>query len=274
MRPAFYLLLSVLIASFSGVLAKISTLSPQTIAFYRVFIASFLFLLIVKKTRFLPLQDEMLSALAGFFLAMHFRFWIEAFDHTTVAGAVIPLMLQPVVTGFLSYLLYKERPTPQQFVTGSIVVIGVLISALGNEKFSDATRGDWLAITGTLFLCGYLVLGKKLNQRMGSLAFSLRTHAVASIVLFALSFPSFEIVPLREWFILLALGAGCSFLGYLFINISLKNFPSSVVSVALVGETSLSMLWAYLLLGEVLGVFQVAGFLISSAGLVLFLLNA
>ncbi|PLV55818.1 DMT family transporter [Thermotoga sp. SG1] len=274
MRPVFYLLFGVLIASFSGVLVKISTLSPQTIAFYRVFIASLLFLLIAKKPRFLPLRDEMLSILAGFFLAMHFRFWIAAFDHTTVAGAVIPLMLQPVVTSFLSYLLYRERPALQQLITGSIVVMGVMISALGNGKFSNATTGDWLAITGTLFLCGYLVLGRKLNRKMGSTAFSLRTHAVASIVLFAFSFPSFEIVPLREWFILIALGAGCSFLGYLFINISLKNFPSSVVSMALVGETSLSMLWAYLFLGEVLGIFQITGFLISTAGLILFLLNA
>jgi len=253
---------------------KISSLSPQTIAFYRVFIASLLFLSIAKKPRFFPFHDEILSALAGFLLAMHFRFWISAFDHTTVAGAVIPLMLQPVVTGFLSYLLYREIPTLQQIITGSVVVIGVLISAFENENFSGFDEGDWLAITGTLFLCGYLVLGRKLNQKMGSLAFSTRTHVVASIVLFALSFSSFEIVPLREWFILIALGAGCSFLGYLFINLSLKNFPSSVVSMALVGETSLSMLWAYLLLGEVLGVFQVAGFVISTIGLVLFLLKA
>jgi len=102
----------------------------------------------------------------------------------------------------------------------------------------------------------------------------MKTHVIASIVLFTLSFPSFEIVPMREWFILIALGAGCSFLGYLLINLSLKSFPSGIVSMALVGESSLAILWAHLLLGEIIRIFQVAGFMISTIGLALFLLKA
>jgi len=72
LKPVFYLLLSVLVASFSGIFIKLSSLPPTTIAFYRVFIASLLFFLVKRRVGLFSLKKEMLSLIAGFFLAMHF----------------------------------------------------------------------------------------------------------------------------------------------------------------------------------------------------------
>ncbi|KAF2960704.1 DMT family transporter [Thermotoga sp. 38H-to] len=272
MKPVFYLLLSVLVASFSGIFIKLSSLPPTTIAFYRVFIASLLFFLVKRRVGLFSLKKEMLSLIAGFFLAMHFFFWVSAFNHTTVAGAVIPLTLQPVLTGLLSWLIYGERISPFRIVTGSTVVTGVVLALAGKEGFSGVSRGDLLAVVGVVFFCGYLVLGRYLNRAMGSMEFSLRTHALASAVL-AFLVPSFGVVETKEWFILIGLGVGCSFLGYLFINLSLRYFSSSVVSVVLVGEPVLSVLWSFLLLGEAVTFFEAIGFIVSVIGLVLFILK-
>jgi len=272
LKPVFYLLLSVLVASFSGIFIKLSSLPPTTIAFYRVFIASLLFFLVKRRVGLFSLKKEMLSLIAGFFLAMHFFFWVSAFNHTTVAGAVIPLTLQPVLTGLLSWLIYGERISPFRIVTGSTVVTGVVLALAGKEGFSGVSRGDLLAVVGVVFFCGYLVLGRYLNRAMGSMEFSLRTHALASAVL-AFLVPSFGVVETKEWFILIGLGVGCSFLGYLFINLSLRYFSSSVVSVVLVGEPVLSVLWSFLLLGEAVTFFEAIGFIVSVIGLVLFILK-
>ena len=272
LKPVFYLLLSVLVASFSGIFIKLSSLPPTTIAFYRVFIASLLFFLVKRRVGLFSLKKEMLSLIAGFFLAMHFFFWVSAFNHTTVAGAVIPLTLQPVLTGLLSWLIYGERISPFRIVTGSTVVTGVVLALAGKEGFSGVSRGDLLAVVGVVFFCGYLVLGRYRNRAMGSMEFSLRTHALASAVL-AFLVPSFGVVETKEWFILIGLGVGCSFLGYLFINLSLRYFSSSVVSVVLVGEPVLSVLWSFLLLGEAVTFFEAIGFIVSVIGLVLFILK-
>ncbi len=272
LKPVFYLLLSVLAASFSGILIKLSSLPPATIAFYRVFIASLFFFLVKRRVELFSLKKEVLSLAAGFFLAMHFFFWVSAFNHTTVAGAVIPLTLQPVLTGLLSWLVYGERLGPFRIVTGSTVVAGVVLALAGKEGFSGISRGDLLAVIGVVFFCGYLVLGRYLNRAMGSMNFSLKTHALASTVL-AFLVPSFRVVEAREWFILIGLGVGCSFLGYLLINLSLKYFSSSVVGVVLVGEPVLSILWSFLLLGETVTFFEIIGFIVAIIGLVLFILK-
>lgn len=272
LKPVFYLLLSVLVASFSGIFIKLSSLPPTTIAFYRVLIASLLFFLVKRKVELFSLKKEMLSLIAGFFLAMHFFFWVSAFNHTTVSGAVIPLTLQPVLTGLLSWLIYGEKLSPFRIVTGSAVVAGVVLALAGKEGFSGVSRGDLLAVVGVVFFCGYLVLGKYLNRAMGSMEFSLRTHALASAVL-AFLVPSFGVVETKEWLILIGLGVGCSFLGYLFINLSLRYFSSSVVSVVLVGEPVLSVLWSFLLFGEAVTFFEAIGFIVAVIGLVLFILK-
>ncbi|PLV60386.1 hypothetical protein AS005_03685 [Thermotoga sp. KOL6] len=273
MKPAFYLLGSVVIASFSGILIKSSSLPPGTIAFYRLLIASLLFLTVKRKRCAFSFHDEMLSILSGFLLAMHFYFWVSAFKHTTVTGAVIPLTLQPVVTSFFSYLFYKEKLTLFQLLTGSTVVLGVLIAVFDKGSISNVSKGDLMAIVGVLFFCGYLIVGRSLNKKMGSFNFSMRTHIVATMILLVLGTPSFKIVDVKEWFILIVLGAGCSFLGYLLINISLKYFPSSVVSIALVGEPALAILWSSLMLRESATLFQILGFAISVIGLLLFLIK-
>ncbi|OQX57104.1 MAG: hypothetical protein B5M49_04560 [Thermotoga sp. 4484_232] len=75
---------------------------------------------------------------------------------------------------------------------------------------------------------------------------------------------------LRNLWITIFLGFGCSFLGYSLITNSLRFFKTGSVSMALVGEPVLGVLWSVILLKETPTIYQVAGLVISGIGLMIF----
>jgi len=267
------LFLGVFIVSFSGIMIRLSSANPSSIAFYRCLIASLCYALALRGSfkRF-DLKKELLLLVAGAFLSMHFFFWISSFEHTTVAGAVIPLMLQPFLTSIISFLLYRERVSPTQILATLIVLSGITLMMFWDAKASiRLSFGDLLSLIGTVFLCGFILTGKYLIPKIGTLNFNLRSYVIASLILFLASYErSMQVFPLREWLIFSGLGVGCSFLGYTLINNSLKFFGAGTIAMALVGEPVLSILWSWVLLGEKATFPQFFGLLTSIVGMIIF----
>jgi len=271
------LFMGVLIVSFSGPMIKMSTAPAIAVAFYRVFIGFLCYLFVLRgKIKRYDVKGEMLLLLSGFFLSMHFFFWIKAFSYTTVAGAVVPLMLQPFVTSFLASLIYKEKVTVRQILSTSLVIFGVIqMVFLDAKSFSRFSRGDFLSILGVLFVCGFLIIGRFMVPRIGTFAFNLRSYGVASFLLLLMGNNALiQTFPLADWLIFLWLGVGCSFLGYSMINNSLKYFGAITVAMALVGEPVLSIVWSWLILKQTATIPQYFGLLVSLIGMIWFFVRS
>jgi len=91
--------LGVVSVSLSSLFIRLVGTAPLKIAFYRTLIASSVYLLvnIIKdKKIFTKVNHNSEIIFSGFLLALHFALWISAFEHTTVAGVVIPLLIQPI----------------------------------------------------------------------------------------------------------------------------------------------------------------------------------
>lgn len=267
------LFFGVLIVSFSGIMIRVSEASPSALAFYRCLIASFLYISALRGNfKIFDFRREFLLLLSGIFVAFHFYFWISSFEHTTVAGAVIPLTAQPFVTSLISYLVYKERISLREAVATAIVLLGIITMIFLDAKASlEISFGDILSLIGTLFLCGFILIGRFMIPRIGTLNFNMRSYVIASLLLFMIS--SKEILQpfsIREWLIFWGLGGGCSFLGYTLINNSLKFFGAGTVGMALVGEPVLSIAWSWLFLKEALTLPQTLGLLTSILGMAIF----
>jgi drug/metabolite transporter (DMT)-like permease len=61
-------------------------------------------------------------------------------------------------------------------------------------------------------------------------------------------------------------------LGYLAVNLSLIRFKAPEVSFAIVGEPILSIIWAWLFLGEIMSQNQLIGFIFGLIGFIIFIL--
>jgi len=289
-RLPTYLLLGsgILFVSFSGILVKISHSPPSRIALYRILFATLFYGLFLplfprdsvsQRSAKTPLLGKpvLLGLLAGFFLALHFRFWIEAFSHTSVAGSVIPLAIQPVLVWVLSLIFLKEGFSGKMVLPLVLVSSGMLLLSAGDLVHNPSfAKGDLFSLAGTLFVSVFLVIGRKLVPRFGAYRFNFVAYATASIwvLLFSLFDPGPLLLSgLREWSIAISLGGLCSFLGYLSITHALKTLPAPTVAVALVGEPVLSITWAWLLLGEVATLPQALGFSVGLVGMLLFFRN-
>src|SRR6056297_3513046 len=100
----FILIGGIIILSTAGPVIKLSGESPIKIAFYRLFFGFLFFLFFYLKgrkkrkrhNRFNP-TDIIVLVISGIALGMHFFLWIRAFSYTTVAGGVIPILIQPIL---------------------------------------------------------------------------------------------------------------------------------------------------------------------------------
>ncbi|MEJ5229852.1 MAG: DMT family transporter [Pseudothermotoga sp.] len=269
----FVLFLGIVVVSFSGIMIKASTASANAISFFRVFFA-FLCYLCVMKARVVKykIKEELLLLISGLFLAMHFHFWVQSFSHTTLAGAVVPLMLQPFVTSILAAYIYREKLNVSQILSTVLVIIGVVQMTVLDAKSSlSLSKGDLLSITGVLFVCGFLLIGRYMIPRIGTIPFNFRSYSVATVILFLLSFDKvFNSFSPKDWLLFIGLGVGCSFFGYVMVNNSLKHFPTGVVSMALVGEPVLSILWSWMIFKESATIAQYVGLVLSLVGIVWF----
>jgi len=270
-----HLFLGVFIVSFSGIMVKLSTISPNSLALYRVLLAEILFFAFSWKKlfHFSGLREFLTILSAGFFLGMHFLLWISSFRYTTVAGAVIPLMLQPVVTSLLAFFIFGEVLDRKEILAVLIVFSGILIMNISDLSISEKLGlGDFLSVLGSIFVSFFTLIARKLVPRMGAILFNARVYMISLILLliFSIASKTVESLDLRNLWITIFLGFGCSFLGYSLITNSLRFFKTGSVSMALVGEPVLGVLWSVILLKETPTIYQVAGLVISGIGLMIF----
>jgi len=270
-----HLFLGVLIVSFSGIMVKLSTISPSSLALYRVLFAEILFFAFSwgKFFHFNGLKEFLAILSAGFFLGMHFLFWISSFRYTTVAGAVIPLMLQPIVTSLLAFFIFGEVLDRKEILAVLIVFSGILMMNISDLLISEKLGlGDFLSVLGSIFVSFFTLIARKLVPRMGAILFNARAYAISLIFLliFSISSSTVDSLDLRNLWITIFLGFGCSFLGYFLITNSLRFFKTGSVSMALVGEPVLGVLWSVTLLRETPTMYQIVGLVISGIGLMIF----
>jgi len=270
-----HLFLGVFIVSFSGIMVKLSTISPNSLALYRVLLAEILFFAFSWKKlfHFSGLREFLTILSAGFFLGMHFLLWISSFRYTTVAGAVIPLMLQPGVTSLLAFFIFGEVLDRKEILAILIVFSGILMMNISDLSISKKLGlGDFLSVLGSIFVSFFTLIARKLVPRMGAILFNARVYMISLILLliFSIASNTVESLDLRNLWITIFLGFGCSFLGYSLITNSLRFFKTGSVSMALVGEPVLGVLWSVILLKETPTIYQVAGLVISGIGLMIF----
>jgi len=217
------------------------------------------------------MKDNVLIILSGLLLALHFAFWISAFEHTTVAGVVIPLLMQPIVIGFFSWLFYGEKVSKNSFVSLLIIFTGIFLMNFWDFKLSISLGlGDLLSIIGTVILCFYFLLAKKFVKEIGALRFNYFTYLIATVFLLTFALlkinqPIFKL-NVKELLFYTLLGVVCSFLGYTLVNFSFKHFKALSVSIALVGEPLLGIFWTSILLGEKITSAQFLGLAITIIG--------
>jgi drug/metabolite transporter (DMT)-like permease len=278
-RPVLAVLLGAVAIAFSGILFRLSHVSPSTGAFYRcVFALPPLWLLARLETRrYGPPRRRALwlAWLAGALFAADLVLWHHAIEQVGAGLGTVLGNTQVVLVGVLAWVLLRERPHRSSFVSIPIVGFGVLLisGALEQGAYgSNPGLGVFYGLLTAIAYAGFLLVLRQGSSDLRRPAGPLFTATVASALgcaAIGAAVGDLDLTPSWAaigWLILLALSA--QVLGWLLISTSLPRLPAVVTSILLTFQPLCSLALAALIVDESPSLLQLAGAACILVGLV------
>ena len=227
--------------------------------------------------RALRARDCLLGISAGLFLAIHFATWISSLAYTSVASSMSLVSTNPVWIALASWLIFREKP-------GGWLVFGIVVAIAGSALIfssdaqlvgganSNPVLGNLLALAGSLTVCGYLLIGRRLRKTMSLLPYIWLVYSSAAVALMVAAIAGGS--PLTgysaiAWLCLIGLAIGPQLLGHSAFNWALKHVSASFIALVILGEPIGSAALAWAIFGERFAPLQLAGFLMLLAGIYL-----
>ena len=226
-------------------------LNPQqaiVLRFTMTFLILGAFLLIRRKQ---PLfSRNPLVYVQGVFFMGSALFYFLAVDETTAGLATALLYAYPAVVALLSTVVFKERFTLKIATAVILALAGIFaISGVMPGTIALSPVGVLYGVASCLAFAVCTVIGQKVVEKDEPLTITFSMTTVGVVILLALfpaTFPDMlHLTPLQ-------LGLGASMAGFTTIGAT----KASLISTS---ETPFSLLFAYLILGEVLTISQGIG---------------
>lgn len=262
--------------SWGSVLVRLCDAAPAAIAFWRLGFATLAVLPFAVASRpAAPVERRAvaLGVLAGLFLAVHFATWIQSLAWTTVASSVMLVSTAPVFTAVLGPSLLGERPHARAWIAVALSVAGIAVLAGGDLRVGGrALVGDALAVVGAFAVSLYLMVGRRLRDRVAFAPYLGLVYGSASAFLLLFAVASGAALSGWDratwaWLVLMALGP--NLLGHGLLNWSVRRLRALTVQTAVLGEPILATAYAALLLHERPAPSFYAGAVLVAAGVVL-----
>ena len=260
--------------SFASILIKFCDDVPSImIATYRLTISSIILLTIAKGRgiRFTSFSKKQLliGVLGGFFLSLHFSFWISSLKFTSVASSVVLVTTNPIFVGLFSYLLFREKQPPELILGIILSFSGSVILAIGDSGLQGLSiqnpsflLGDVLALLGAVMTSGYLMVGSKLREEMDVLSYISVVYTFSAFFLLAASLSwgiPFTGYKTSSYLYMVLLAIVPQLIGHTAINWSLKHLKTSMVAITILGEPIGASILAYIIFHETVESFQGIG---------------
>lgn len=278
-RPLLVVLAGALAISFSGIIYRVSEVSPSTGAFFRCLWAlpPLWLLARVEDRRFgtRPRRAKLLAWLAGAFFAADLVLWHHAIEQVGAGLATVLGNTQVVLVPLLAWALLRERATRSSLTAIPVVGAGVVLISGALEQGAYGENPPLGALFGVL--TGIAYAGFLLTLRQGSSdlrrfagpLFDATLASALGCAAIGLALGDLDLVPSAEataWLVLLALSS--QVFGWLLISVSLPRLPAALTSVLLTFQPVCAVVFAWALLDESPSGLQLTGAACILAGLV------
>lgn len=275
-RQQAVLAMGVIAVSFAAVLIRLADAPPLVIAAGRMAIAS---LVVVPaawwrssgELRALTRRELLLAVLSGAFLALHFGLWIASLSYTSVASSVVLVTASPIFVAIASHFFFGERLGRQVAIGIVVCLAGAVVIGYGSWRVGPGSLlGGGLALSGALSVAGYVLIGRRLRQRIGVLSYASLTYGTAAVLLVvaAVAFGhSFSGYSGTTYLMLVLLAVVPQLLGHTSLNWSLRFVSATLVTVAVLGEPVMATALAWFILDEAPTLSEVIGGLLIIGGI-------
>lgn len=272
------LLLGAAAIAFAPIFVRLSDTGPTASAFWRVALATAPLMLWAGMSPgktggdSLPLPWKSLI-IAGLCFAGDLAAWHVSIMYTSVANSTLEANLAPIFVTLGAWALFGQRVS-RLFIVALVMTLGgatLLIGpnfALGGK----ALLGDALGVLTALFYAGYMLAIKSASERTSTSRIMAINTFVAAIVLLPyalLTADTFLPQSASGWLVLAGLALVPHIVGQSLIAYGFSHLPAAFSSVSLLLQPVLAGIYAWVLLGEVMGPVQMAGGLVVLAGIYL-----
>lgn len=260
----------------SAILVRWSGVSGLVSAFYRLAIATLVFIpwrLVAKPSATTVTRAAKVAAItAGVLFAADLAFFNSAVMATSAANASLLGANAPIFVAFGAWIMYGERPTTRFWLGFGLAFAG-MFAIVGADVLVHPSLGygDLLAVLGAICYGIYILYVHRSRAGMDTLTFSLWSAGVGAACMLIVCLIARQ--PLagfsgRSWAALIALALTSQVIGQLLIAHALGHLPAAPSSIGLLGQAPLTALLAWPLLGERLRPGQFVGGLMVLAGIV------
>ena len=232
----------------------------------------------------MPRRHLLLALGSGVFLALHFASWIASLEYTSVASSVALVTTNPIWIALFSVLVLRERIPALRLAAVMLALAGsgVILwadawadgSAAGIASVSapQPALGNALALIGSLTVCGYLLIGRKLRAGMSLLAYIGLVYTCAALCLMAAALGSNTMLwgySTVAWACLAGMALGPQLVGHSAFNYALRHVTPTTIALTVLGEPVGSAVLAWMLFDEAIGAVKLAGMALLLGGIFL-----
>lgn len=276
-RPAYAyaLLLIVVFASATGPLAIRQAQSTGVPSLYIIATRITLTALILApyvlrryptQLRRLQRRDWLILFLSGLLFALNLIFLFLSLEYASVLVTGMVRRTSPFWVIWLEMFFLGAVFSRFVWVGLGVTVVGSVLVALGNASAvgggSQPLLGMALALTGAFSMGVYLLIGRAMRHRLPSLLYSWLIFCFAGgltwLAVFAFGVPLGGYSPAGyTWIIIVTLIT--QFLGHIPINLSLRHFTATNLSLILQAGVVLGAILAFFLFNEIPSTTQIIG---------------
>lgn len=257
---------------------KVSETGPVATAFWRVFLALpplWLWALASEGRQHamhFRMHRGMLIA-AGFFFAGDLAVWHWSILLTSVANTTLLANLAPIFVTAVAWLVFREVPR-KLFLGGLAAAIAGTLLLIGANFGQDgrALLGDALGVVTAMFYAAYQIAVTRLRAHVPTASLMAWSSAIMAVLLLPIAWASGEqLLPHSAggWWKLVGIALFAQVIGQSLIAWAMAHLPGVFSSVGLLLQPVMATLFAWLLIGEIVGPLQFAGGALVLAGILL-----
>lgn len=276
-RPvyAWVLVASVIFAAATGPIAireaQLAGLSSLQIIFFRLILANLLLAPTMWRShrgdfgRIAP-RDRLLVIIAGIFFAANLILLFYSLEYTSVLVVGVLRRTSPLWLVGLEIALLGAHFRRELWIGLGIVLTASALVGLDGTQVGTIGRnpqlGAGMALVGALCIALYLLIGRTLTNRVDGLLYSWLVFSAAAVTIFAVILATGDKWLQPTWtnlYWIVVVTLVTQFLGQIPINLALRYFPATVLSIIMQLGIVASAIIAFFAYSEVPTTLQIMG---------------
>lgn len=281
-KAAFALLGTIFLWAYMAVLARgvVTVISPVTVLFYRLLIASLFFLPFFIRGRVwkkLHFRELLLVSLGS---TINLTFFTIGLKYTSASVSQLLYAAMPILILIYSRVIYNERQSAKKILGvilgfAGLVLIGIMSAVEKGETITGSLLGNLLILVAMFGWTTYLINSKKLSKHfspteMGSTSILLSFLFSIVLVIFTDVLQGKSLlVPVGFLLPLFYIGFAATFLTYILYQYAIRHSSALKVSLASYIQPVVTTMLAMFFLGETLTLHFVIGSVLILSGVFL-----